>query len=988
MADIGSLFIRLVADATPMQRALGSAKNSLRQWTREAEKTGNVAEQALARALPASRMMLGTTVKLAAAGAAAMTGVGFLAVRAAANLEQTQIAFETLLGSAQEADSFIREMQQFAARTPFEFKGLAQSARQLLAFKFQAQDVLPVMRAVGDAAAAMGGGQEMIDRIVRALGQMQAKGRAQGEELLQLAESGVNAYQYLADAMGTSIPQVMKMMSRGAVDSRTAIKAILAGMQHDFAGAMEKQSRTILGQWSTLKDNLGLILTGIGKDIIRAFNIGGVLQAGNQRLSEFAALVSQAGWARAWAELAPPWVTAVLVAIAGAIAGALTPALFALGKTLWGVGRVLWTSMAPLLPWMAIGAALAVAVWALARHWQAAWSAIGAVTLMGASYVARAVALALSSLAAFVPALQGMARTATALADSLAGSASQLWATARSGFQAARSAQQVQNTQAGIAKAGNKAAESQNQLAKGMENAAKAAADNIQSFDEVHQIQEQMADTAASGVGGITLPEIATPTLPSIGGLAADAGQKAASAWHNALDGIAKGWERLKAAALDAFPWIANVIDGVSRAVQWARDNWDSIRPILEGVAGALLIVGAAWLIATNPIAAFVAGGLLVAALAGTIIANWGQLEPVLGPIWQRIWAVIGPIWTTIRDTAAMVFNSVYQTAVFAWSRLSDWWANWGGVVVAILNGIWNQIGIIVDTALKLIGNTLAVALALIRGDWQAAWEDIKGIGEAIWGLIAQTWQNLLRTAGEVWQAIAQTLINRWEQTKAGAVEIWTSIGNWLSSTWDSIKTWASDRFGSIVATITGLWDRVKTATTNAWDGIKNWLSNTWQGLIQSAGNFGRNMMESLKNAIGSVRLPIPSIQIEFTSGPMGIPIPRLDWGVNWRALRDLVPWLAEGGIIDRPTLVGVGERGPEAVVPLSRDNVLADSIAQAVYQAVVDANRITQATQQPADREVVLRIDGATFARLVLPAVIKEGQRQGLQLVVRPQGV
>ena len=103
------------------------------------------------------------------------------------------------------------------------------------------------------------------------------------------------------------------------------------------------------------------------------------------------------------------------------------------------------------------------------------------------------------------------------------------------------------------------------------------------------------------------------------------------------------------------------------------------------------------------------------------------------------------------------------------------------------------------------------------------------------------------------------------------------------------------------------------------------------------------------------------------------------------------VTGLAKGGIVTGPTLAMMGEGSRrEAVIPLERDNVIADSVGAAVYEAMVMAQRVGQATgpQTSDDREVVLRIDGTTLARLLLPAMIKEGQRQGFDVMVQPRGV
>ena len=92
------------------------------------------------------------------------------------------------------------------------------------------------------------------------------------------------------------------------------------------------------------------------------------------------------------------------------------------------------------------------------------------------------------------------------------------------------------------------------------------------------------------------------------------------------------------------------------------------------------------------------------------------------------------------------------------------------------------------------------------------------------------------------------------------------------------------------------------------------------------------------------------------------------------------------------PTLAMIGEgHRREAVIPLERDNVIADSVGQAVYEAMTMAVRVAGATGNGAqrdEREIVLRLDGTTIARAILPALIQEGQRQGLDLVVQPRGV
>lgn len=98
---------------------------------------------------------------------------------------------------------------------------------------------------------------------------------------------------------------------------------------------------------------------------------------------------------------------------------------------------------------------------------------------------------------------------------------------------------------------------------------------------------------------------------------------------------------------------------------------------------------------------------------------------------------------------------------------------------------------------------------------------------------------------------------------------------------------------------------------------------------------------------------------------------------------------LATGGIVTEPTLAVIGEGGKkEAVIPLERDNVIANSVGDAVYSAMITAMRVQSAMTSPqtasGEQTITLEIDGNTFARLILPKIQSEADRQGLQLLMQ----
>lgn len=210
-----------------------------------------------------------TAVGIAMGGAVLGLGVT-LGVKFAADLEQARIGFTTMLGSAEQADAFLRDMMDFAEKTPFEFPELLDASRRMMAFGFASEDVLPMLTDIGDAVAAMGQSGEAVQRVTYALGQMSTAGRVSAQDMMQLTSVGIEGWRYLAEATGKSIAEVRKLAEEGMLDARVAIQVILAGMRKDYAGTMEAQSRTFLGLMSTLKDAARITLGKIMMPLFEA----------------------------------------------------------------------------------------------------------------------------------------------------------------------------------------------------------------------------------------------------------------------------------------------------------------------------------------------------------------------------------------------------------------------------------------------------------------------------------------------------------------------------------------------------------------------------------------------------------------------------------------------------------------------------------------------------------------------------------------------
>jgi tape measure domain-containing protein len=183
-----------------------------------------------------------------------------------AQMESNRIGLQQFLKTGQATDKFLGDLFQTARKTPFEFADVTDAAKKFLAFGFSVDQTKKSLQAIGDATAALGGGAEKIDRLVIAFGQIQAKGRVQGDELLQLAEAGIPAYQILQQKLGLTSKELANIGQLG-IQSQDAIAALIDGMNERFSGATEKQSKSWAGMWSTIRDDTDQALGAMTKDL-------------------------------------------------------------------------------------------------------------------------------------------------------------------------------------------------------------------------------------------------------------------------------------------------------------------------------------------------------------------------------------------------------------------------------------------------------------------------------------------------------------------------------------------------------------------------------------------------------------------------------------------------------------------------------------------------------------------------------------------------
>lgn len=180
----------------------------------------------------------------------AESGIGI-----AGNREQRQISFTTMLGGDSAlAESYLKDMTQFAAETPFEYDQLADLSKTLLAYNYNVEELLPLLTKIGDTGSALGLGADDMKWVAASLGKMNTTGKTTLEYLNPLLERGIPVFDYLAEASGKTKEEITEMVSKGLIPGEEAAAAIADYMGQDFAGNMEIQAHSYEGLQSTLAD--------------------------------------------------------------------------------------------------------------------------------------------------------------------------------------------------------------------------------------------------------------------------------------------------------------------------------------------------------------------------------------------------------------------------------------------------------------------------------------------------------------------------------------------------------------------------------------------------------------------------------------------------------------------------------------------------------------------------------------------------------------
>lgn len=240
--------------------ALKAANNGMEGFANSTDKASG---KSLAGAIAQGTVMAGVFSKLGSAALSAAEGFISSGIEYNAQIEKYTTGFTNMLGSAEAAQQVMSQIQEDAAKTPFDVESLTKANQYLISAGENAGYARDTVMALGDAVSATGGGNDELNRMSQNLQQIANTGKATAADIKQFAYAGIDVYGILADYTGKSTAEVQKM----TISYDLLTQALQAASEEGgrYYNSMDTQSQTMNGRVSTLKDNvsqLAGLLTG------------------------------------------------------------------------------------------------------------------------------------------------------------------------------------------------------------------------------------------------------------------------------------------------------------------------------------------------------------------------------------------------------------------------------------------------------------------------------------------------------------------------------------------------------------------------------------------------------------------------------------------------------------------------------------------------------------------------------------------------------
>ena len=337
---------------------------------------------------------------------------------------------------------------------------------------------------------------------------------------------------------------------------------------------------------------------------------------------------------------------------------------------------------------------------------------------------------------------------------------------------------------------------------------------------------------------------------------------------------------------------------------------------------------------------------------------------PILQDAISFIQGILGQLTTFWQENGQQIIAAVQN----AFSMIASIINFIMPAVALVIQTVWENIKGVIQGALDIILGLVKVFASLFTGDWSGLWEGIKqlfsGALQFLWNLwnlvmmgqLVGGIKSFVSAGFSSIQGFATNIVNAFKGMLTGASGSWNAMKTAISGAINGAKSIASSAVNAIKSTVSNVFNGLKSTVSSVWNGIKSAITNP----IQSAFNVVSGIVNKIKGLfnfklkfppIEIPKIPIPYFTISGSFNPLKGQIPKLDIG-----------WKATGGIFTGPSVIGVGEAGDEAVVPLSNKSRMAPfakAVADFMQEEQQGSTGSRATVHEPLQVTVVTNIDG-----------------------------
>lgn len=772
-------------------------------------------------------------------------------------LNASQVAFGNLFGNYDLASEFVAVLQEYATRSPFDFRDVQSAAQSLRAYGIEAENLMFVIQGIGNLASVTGNYSETFNRVARAIGQINTRGKLMGEEMRQLAEAGLNV-----DAVYQRLGITAGEVADANISSAEAINAIVDVLNESYGDAVAAANTTMQGILANMRDLALSIISSIIQPVYEG--VHSMLYTISQGINEFQQLFNAGGLGNAISQMFGSDVLstlqnfmAIVIQLGQSILQVLYPALRIVGQTLLAIitaatpvisvismllsilgnlANFLLNNAAAMRILQGILMALATAfilnrvaaagmlILQVVSRVIAFFSTVamaasqalqvmsiylaagaGAAVAAGKGWVAFASALnvnplilAISVIAALIAALIGL--------RSLLGGVSDVAANMTS-FEPSNFLGSIPAASGDINKFNNRLQDTNNQLndmADGLGNAGKAAekaVEGLLSFDEVFSLPDANDPTlGGGGLGGVG--DVGDVSIPDLGDIGAGIPDVPLFDWDKLL-----GYGQLTSI------W-GSIVD-FFKNLEWP----DIASYISTGIISAIASMGTTFL--SGALSSLFSGGI---SGLGSFLAQGANWSTFLTGLKNGI----------IAGLLSMGFDFVFETIADMLRESGNRMA--GNIVDSLSTPIASGLATLIVTKNPFAAAGAAVASGIFEaiqtgmntGDWSGAVSGILGgIGGVLSMAIAKTPAGMFLGFGSVvtngiFDGIAQTME---EEGNTQGAEMVRHVGDIVSTAFSGAAI--GSIFGPVGMAIGGAVGAIAGAVMTFWDDISNWWTST-----------------------------------------------------------------------------------------------------------------------------------------------------------------